>query len=145
MELKQIGIINNTIKNRKDKDSWKSAISNIVLDRSLESSLDQLENFSHIIIIYWLHHISSMERTTEKVHPRGKKNLPLVGVFATRSPARPNPIGIATVKLLAREHNILKVQGLDALDGTPLLDIKPFIPAYDCPDKATTPDWVIKQ
>jgi len=145
MKLKSIGVINNSIVRRSDKNSWKSAISTIVLDRSLENALDKLEEFSHIIIIYWLHKISSSERSIEKVHPKGKEQLPLVGVLATRSPARPNPIGIATVRLLSRDHNILSVQGLDALDGTPLLDIKPFIPRYDCPAKATTPVWITEK
>ena len=77
-----------------------------------------------------------------KVHPRRKQSLPLVGVFATRSPARPNPIGMATVKLLECHDNVLKVIGLDAVDGTPVLDIKPYIPGYDSPNEAKTPDWI---
>jgi len=145
IKLTSIGIINSAITDRHDKDSWKSAVSDIVLDVSLENSLDRLEEFSHIIVLYWLNKVSSLERTIKKVHPRGNKHLPLVGVLSSRSPARPNPIGIATVRLLARDRNILKVQGLDALDGTPLLDIKPFIPTYDCPAKATTPDWIVKE
>ena len=142
IEIKPIGIINNAIAKRSNKESWKSAISNIVVDTSLEKALDNLGEFSHIIVIYWLHKVSSAERTIEKVHPKGKKDLPLVGVLASRSPARPNPIGMATVRLLSIDRNVLKVQGLDALNGTPLLDIKPFIPKYDCPEKAITPAWV---
>ena len=142
MDLKPIGIINNAITKRSDKETWKSTVSNIVLDSSFEKALDHLDEFSHIIVIYWLHKISSGERNVEKVHPKGKKDLPLVGVLASRSPARPNPIGIATVRLQSRDRNVLRVKGLDALDGTPVLDIKPFIPNYDCPAKAITPGWV---
>ena len=80
----------------------------------------------------------------KKVHPKGNEKLPLVGVLASRSPARPNPIGITTVKLLGRDRNVLKVQGLDAVDGTPVLDIKPHIPRYDSPTQATTPDWIAR-
>jgi tRNA-Thr(GGU) m(6)t(6)A37 methyltransferase TsaA len=145
IKLKPIGIINSSITDRHDKDSWKSAISDIVLDVSLENTLDKLEEFSHVIVLYWLHKVVSADRTLEKVHPRGNKKSPLVGVLASRSPARPNPIGMATVRLLARDRNILKVQGLDALNGTPVLDIKPFIPNYDCPAKAITPRWIAKE
>jgi tRNA-Thr(GGU) m(6)t(6)A37 methyltransferase TsaA len=78
------------------------------------------------------------------VHPKRNQNLPLVGVFATRSPVRPNPMGMATVKLLEHRDNVLKVIGLDAIDGTPVLDIKPYIPGSDSPAAARTPDWLSK-
>jgi tRNA-Thr(GGU) m(6)t(6)A37 methyltransferase TsaA len=78
------------------------------------------------------------------VHPKRNPDLPLVGVFATRSPARPNPIGIATVKLLECRDNVLKVIGLDAIDGTPVLDIKPHIPGSDSPTSVSTPGWLTK-
>ena len=68
-----------------------------------------------------------------------------MGVFATRSPDRPNPIGKATVRLLQRQGNILMVEGLDAIDGTPVIDIKPYIPGYDSVENAKAPSWVVKQ
>ena len=80
-----------------------------------------------------------------KVHPRGQQELPLVGRFATRSPTRPNPIGKTTVKLLERRGNILKVTGLDAIDGTPVIDIKPYIPGYDSVLDTRVPPWVMNQ
>ena len=75
----------------------------------------------------------------------GKQELPLVGLFATRSPNRPNPVGIATVRLLERQGNILKVEGLDAIDGTPIIDIKPYIPGYDSATDAKVPPWITNQ
>jgi len=75
----------------------------------------------------------------------GKPELPLVGRFATRSPSRPNPVGQATVKLLERHDNILKVKGLDAIDGTPVIDIKPYLPGYDSADGAKVPLWMTNQ
>jgi len=80
-----------------------------------------------------------------KVHPRGNKKLPLVGLFATRSPNRPNSIGKATVRLIKREGNVLKVRGLDAIDGTPVIDIKPYLPRYDSVARAKVPWWVSKR
>jgi tRNA (Thr-GGU) A37 N-methylase len=66
----------------------------------------------------------------------------LQGLFAVRTPRRPNPIGKSTVRLLSRRGNILDVQGLDAIDGSLVLDIKPYIPGYDSASDATVPDWV---
>ena len=61
-----------------------------------------------------------------RIHPQGRKEIAKVGVFATRSPCRPNPIGVTVVKLIERRHNVLKVKGLDAVNNTPILDIKPY-------------------
>lgn len=144
LNLSPIGVVRNGIQGRYKGDYWKTVISEVVIDTGLEDALDELEGFSHIIILCWLHEISPSERAVKKVHPKGNEKLPLVGVLASRSPARPNPIGITTVKLLGRDRNVLKVQGLDAVDGTPVLDIKPHIPRYDSPTQATTPDWIAR-
>ena len=82
------------------------------------------------------------QRTTGRIHPRGDPQYPLQGVLATRSQRRPNAIGVAVVPLLRRRRNVLRVRGLDAIDGTPLLDIKPYIPHYDSVADARVPDWV---
>jgi tRNA-Thr(GGU) m(6)t(6)A37 methyltransferase TsaA len=68
--------------------------------------------------------------------------MPLVGIFAQRARHRPNPIGITSVRLLEVKANSLVVQGLDAIDGTPVLDIKPYFPQYDCVADAQHPEWV---
>ncbi|UCH42652.1 MAG: SAM-dependent methyltransferase [Dehalococcoidales bacterium] len=77
-----------------------------------------------------------------RVHPRGRQELPLRGIFAVRTPNRPNRIGKATVRLIEIDDNILKVKGLDALDGSPVIDIKPYIPGYDSVDEASVPPWI---
>jgi tRNA-Thr(GGU) m(6)t(6)A37 methyltransferase TsaA len=89
--------------------------------------LKDLEGFSHIILLY---HFSLIKACSLLVKPFLDDNLH--GVFATRSPARPNPIGISTVRLIRIENNMLYIQDVDILDGTPLLDIKPFVPKFDC-------------
>ncbi|MBM3173118.1 MAG: tRNA (N6-threonylcarbamoyladenosine(37)-N6)-methyltransferase TrmO [Chloroflexi bacterium] len=142
--LSPIGVVKNGIRGRHKGDYWEAVISDIVINTDLEDALDAIEDFSHIIVLCWLHEIAQPERTVKKVHPKGNEKLPLVGVLASRSPARPNPIGITIVKLLQRDRNVLKVQGLDATNGTPVLDIKPHIPRYDAPAGATTPDWIAK-
>ena len=141
--FKAIGVFRNEIKEPTHQDS-EDVISEIIIDPALSEALDDLDKFSHIIIIYWIHH--SRQPAPMKVHPRGNPERALMGVFATRSPSRPNPIGTATVKLQQRQGNILKVQGLDAIDGTPVLDIKPYIPGYDSVnDDCQAPSWMVRK
>ena len=137
--LKAIGIVRNDIMQPSRQD-WKKVVSEIVVESSLTEALDNLEEFSHLIVLYWMHQITTTQLPT-KAHPRGNQELPLVGLFATRSPNRPNPIGKATVRLLERQGNVLKVEGLDATDGTPVIDIKPYIPGYDSAPEAKVPPW----
>ena len=141
MTLKAIGIVRNEIK-QPLTEGWERVVSDIVVDNSLSEALDNLEEFSHIIVLYWLHRAPATSRVPTKIHPKGKLELPLVGLFATRSPNRPNPVGKATVRLLQRQGNILKVEGLDAIDGTPIIDIKPYIPGYDSATNAKVPSWI---
>ena len=143
IDLTPIGVVKNTVKEPVRED-WQKVISEIIVNEELREALSRIEEFSHIIVLYWMHKVLPSQRLTMRVHPRGKQDLPLVGVFATRSPARPNPIGIATVKLLERRDNVLKVIGLDAVDGTPVLDIKPYIPSYSSPDETKVPGWITK-
>ncbi|MFN3974124.1 MAG: tRNA (N6-threonylcarbamoyladenosine(37)-N6)-methyltransferase TrmO [Dehalococcoidia bacterium] len=104
---------------------WEETSSEIVLDLQWEPALEGIEAFSHIWVVFWLHR--SEPPTSLKVHPMRREDLPEVGLFATRSPYRPNPIGITAVRLLERRGPILVVKGLDAVDGTPVLDIKPYL------------------
>ena len=132
MTLKAIGVVRR-----------REAVCHIVVDSSLTEALDGLEEFSHIIVLYWMHQATRQPPT--KVHPMGRQELPLVGLFATRAPYRPNPVGKATVRLLERQSNMLKVEGLDAIDGTPVIDIKPYIPGYDSATNAKVPPWITNQ
>jgi len=142
MTLKAIGIVRNKLKGPPNRDfDYKKVVSEIVIDRSLTEALDKLDEFSHIIVLYWMHQAATSQPRT-KIHIKGRQELPLVGLFASRSPHRPNPIGKTTVRLLKRRDNILEVEGLDAIDGTPVVDIKPYLPGYDSPANATVPQWV---
>lgn len=116
-------------------------MSRIEIDPALTEALDNLDEFSHIIVLYWMDRLAA-EPLPMKVHPRHDPERPLVGLFATRSPKRPNPIGETTVKLLKREGNVLAVSGLDAFDGTPVIDIKPYLPGHDSAADARTPPWL---
>ena len=136
-----IGFVKNSIK-KPGMENWQTVTSEIIIKEDLKGALSRIDEFSHIIVIYWMHKLPPSQRSIIKVHPKGNHNLPIVGVFASRSPARPNPIGITTVKLLERRDNVLKVTGLDAIDGTPVLDIKPYIPGDDSSTEAKTPGWL---
>lgn len=144
INLTPIGFVRNAVTESRRED-WQSITSEIIVNENLTEALSGISAFSHIIVIFWMHRISPQERSIKKVHPRKDRNLPLTGVFATRSPVRPNPIGISTVKLMAQQGNILKVTGLDAVDGTPVLDIKPHIPGSDSPTATQIPGWLTKQ
>lgn len=142
MTLKAIGIVRNEIKQPTGQD-FKGIVSDIVIDSSLTEALDDLDAFSHIIVIYWMHRVTDRLLRT-KVRPMDRQEAPLVGLFSARSPNRPNPIGKATVRLLERRDNILRVEGLDAIEGTPVIDIKPYIPGYDSVANAKVPPWIIR-
>jgi tRNA-Thr(GGU) m(6)t(6)A37 methyltransferase TsaA len=120
----------------------KGSISELILNEDVAECLDGIEEFSHIMVLYWAHQIPEEGRHLNKVHPGGRKDYPLVGIFATRSPARPNPICVTTAELVAREGNVLKVRGLDAVNGSPIIDIKPHLPLSDTPSNVKLPDWM---
>jgi tRNA-Thr(GGU) m(6)t(6)A37 methyltransferase TsaA len=122
IEIKPIGFVKRASSDENVRD--KSLVSRIVLKRIFVKALDGIEEFSHVFIIYWMHKISKEERRL--VHGEGRTGMPPIGVFACRGPIRPNPIGLTLVELVKREENILWVKGLDALDSTPVLDIKPY-------------------
>lgn len=128
LELEPIGIIHSPYKDREEAHQGhkSEAISQIEVFKEFEEGLQDIEGFSHIIVIYWFHKSQGyhlLVRTPWDETPHG--------LFATRSPHRPCPLALTVVELVAREKNVLKVKGLDAIDGSPLLDIKPYIAAVD--------------
>lgn len=140
ISLKPIGYVRNEAKEPRRRE-WDKVTSDLVIDPDLAECIEGLEEFSHIIVVFWIH--ESGDSFPRKVHPQGRADLPLSGVLSTRAPHRPNPLGLKVVKLLARRQNLLKVVGLDAIDGSPILDIKPYVPSDSIPD-AKYPDWVSK-
>jgi tRNA-Thr(GGU) m(6)t(6)A37 methyltransferase TsaA len=138
IELKPIGFVRTKAVGKEVRD--RGNVAEIVFREDLEEALDGIEEFSHMFVIFWMHEISKEDRGTMKVHPRGRRDMPLLGAFATRTPHRPNPIGLTVVELLKVEGNVATVRGLDAFDGTPVLDIKPF-DHWDAPDNASVPEW----
>lgn len=108
------------------------------------AGLRGIKDFSHLIILYWIHlRDNEEERRTLLVFPRKHAVNIEMGVFATRSPSRPNPIGLCMVRLLKIEDCLLTVKDLDALKGSPIIDIKPYIPRADSIPKAHVPEWTM--
>ena len=106
-------------------------------------ALKGIDGFSHLIILYWIHlRDNEKKRSVLQVVPRGRKNNVKVGVFACRSPSRPNPIGLCVVKLIKVQDCRLTVKGLDAFEGSPIIDVKPYIQRRDAVPKAYTPEWL---
>jgi tRNA-Thr(GGU) m(6)t(6)A37 methyltransferase TsaA len=116
--------------------------SEIIINEEYVDCLNGIEDFSHIIVLFWTNKVPNKARQVKKVHPAGLKEMPLKGIFATRSPVRPNPICKTTVKLIERKGATLVVEGLDAIDNTPVIDIKPHIPFYDSPLNVKLADWM---
>lgn len=101
-----------------------------------------VEGYSHLIILYWFHERDDAEhRGTLQVYPRRHRVNMLRGVYACRSPSRPNPVGHTVVELVGVDGCELTVRGLDAMEGSPLVDIKPYSPRSDSFPEARTPDW----
>jgi len=139
--LEPIGFVQTNALGHEIRD--KNVVSKIVIREKYTEALKGIKEFSHLFVLFWLHKMSIKDRKVMKVHPRGRNDMPLVGVFSTRSPHRPNPIGLTRVKLLEIEGNVLTVQGLDAYHGTPVLDLKPF-DSWDTIENFKVADWWIK-
>lgn len=140
IRLKPLGIAKNRI-THPTLPGWQKVVSRIVIDKKFAKGLQGIEDYSHVIVVYWM---NQEKECHLRHHPQGLSDVPFVGIFACRCPQRPNRIAFSTVKLLSRNGNILKVKGLDILDATPIIDIKPYTPQYDRVAKAKVPAWVGK-
>jgi tRNA (adenine37-N6)-methyltransferase len=138
--LKPIGYVRTKAAGDEVKD--KTQASQIVIDSEFSEAMQGIDGFSHIFVLFWLNEVSGQPKIL-KVHPRGREDLPLLGIFATRTKLRPNPIGLTLVELLGVNGNVLVVRGLDAFDGTAVLDLKPF-DFWDIAEDARVPEWWTK-
>jgi tRNA-Thr(GGU) m(6)t(6)A37 methyltransferase TsaA len=141
MQMRQIGIVRNDITTQTDTN-WGAVRSEILLDPDYRTGLAGLSEFSHAIVIFWMHESEWNPREHLTRRPRGRTDLSPVGIFAQRAKHRPNPIGITTVRILDVQGDSLTVVGLDAIDGTPVIDIKPYVPQFDRPESSHGPDWM---
>ena len=141
MNLEPIGIVHAPVSAQVD-ERWGDVVSEIHLVEPLASGLLGIETFSHALVLFFMHEAAFDPAADLVRRPRGRDDLPEVGIFAQRAKHRPNPIGLTAVRIVGHEGNVLRVQGLDAIDGTPVLDIKPYVPVFARVDGAVTPPWV---
>jgi len=142
--LNPVGYVSSGYRNYSDTPrlhgdkGWNDDFSRIILYPEHAVKLKGLQGYSHIIVLYWIHKVRQWRM------PKDHGKPPEVKLFATRMPTRPNPIGLSVVELISfsPDDGIATVKGLDALDESPVLDIKPYIPDFDSYPEATLPDWV---
>lgn len=143
MEIKLTPIA--TVKNSRTTpidDNWEEIIAEIELaDHIPTEAFENISDFSHLEIIYYFDKVKN-EDIVFSGRPRGNPNYPLVGIFGQRKKDRPNTIGLCTVELLERNERIIKVKYLDAIDGTPVLDIKPVFKEFQPKTEIKQPVWV---
>lgn len=142
IKLTPIAYVSNSRKEIED-DNWGNIISEITLaDHLTEQAIQGIDEFSHLEIIFYFDKIDDSKIETGLRHPRNNKNWPQVGILAQRGKNRPNKLGLTTVKLKEKHGKVLTVSGLDAIDGTPILDIKPVVKEYLPKDEIKQPKWV---
>lgn len=139
--IEPIGHVETAIVDPTDQD-WGKVSSRIAVLPHFQAGLRGLEDFSHVIVVTWLHRATFDSACHLVRRPRGLPSMPLVGIFAQRAKDRPNPLGITVVRVLEVAPDGVVVRGLDAIDGTPVLDIKPYYPQYDAVGAPVVPAWV---
>jgi len=114
----------------------------VILDKKYEPGLLGIDGYSHVYIFWWFDRNDTPEkRAVLQVHPMGNQDNPLTGVFATRSPVRPNLVALTLCKIVSVKENVVEVEKIDAFDGTAVIDIKPFIPGYDNQRELARIEW----
>ena len=141
IKLKPIGFVKNSRVEIED-DNWERVISEIeLIEEIIPESLNGIEEYSHLEIMFYMDKVLDEKAKAQIRHPRNNENLPKVGTFAQRNKNRPNKLGLTTVELIERKGNVIKVRRLDAINGTPILDIKPVMKEYEPIGEIKQPNW----
>lgn len=143
ISIKPIGVVRNRVR-EPISQGWQEVVSRIIVRPELEEALLGLDTYSHIWVLFWPHLIPERIRGSKpRLHPRDDSQYPMQGILATRSQIRFNPLLTSPVPLLSVRRNVIRVRGLDAVDQSPVLDIKPYIPHHDAIPDARVPGWVL--
>lgn len=137
--MRPIGVVENGQQEAVD-EGWGQVVSTIRLRPDLHGIVDGLDQFTHALIICYLHETPAVPEVRRR--PRGRADMPELGLLAQRARHRPNPIAVTAVEVVAAHPDRLVVRGLDAIASTPVLDIKPYFPIFDRRDEARVPEWV---
>lgn len=141
IQLVPIGFVSSPVKEGRDT-GWGSVVARVTLQPEYAGATQGLESFSHALIVTYLHQARFDPVKHLKRHPQDRNDMPELGIFAQRAKNRPNPIGITAVKIQNVENDYLEVKGLDAIEGTPVLDIKPYCPCFDRVASPEVPSWI---
>jgi tRNA-Thr(GGU) m(6)t(6)A37 methyltransferase TsaA len=145
LSIQPIGIVRSSVTDAEELDvGWRSAVAEIHIEPALAPGLQGIEDWSHLVVIFFMHEVHFDPDQHLVFRPGGRPDMPQVGVFAQRSRFYPNSIGLTAVELLKVEDNVLTVKGLDAIDGTPVLAIKPYTPVFDSAQEPTVPIWFVR-
>ncbi|MBC7631625.1 SAM-dependent methyltransferase [Aeromicrobium sp.] len=142
VDLTPIGVVRGG-RETSDDDYWGGFESRIELDpqRFTDDALAALDTFSHVLIVYHFHPLNPASEESGGRHPRGRDDWPLVGIFAQRAKRRPNRIGVTICRVLSVDGPVLSVEGLDAMEGTPVLDLKPHMREFEPRGEVFQPQW----
>ena len=139
--FKPIGVIHSPFRERKgmpiQPPGAKGVRGEVIIDPCYQEGLKDLDGFSHIYLIYHFHRNEGYRLTVTPFMDTDQR-----GLFSTRAPCRPNPVGLSVVRLVEIRENVLAVEGIDVLDGTPLIDIKPFVPCFDVTAEEYCTGWI---
>jgi tRNA-Thr(GGU) m(6)t(6)A37 methyltransferase TsaA len=143
IHLMPIGVVRSGRSTVQD-DDWDSVPSSVEIDpaRFSPDALAGLETFSHVEVVYWMDRVEDAKIETGARHPRNNPDWPRVGIFAQRAKNRPNRIGTTICRILVVEGLAVKVEGLDAVDGTPVLDLKPWVREFGPRGEVRQPAWM---
>jgi tRNA (adenine37-N6)-methyltransferase len=140
VRLRPIGVVCSPI-TRPLEHGWGEVVSTIRVSAAVSSGLRGVEAFSHLAVLFVMHRARFSDRDLVR-RPRQRRDMPSLGIFAQRASCRPNLLGLTVVRLLGRQGPVLEVRGLDALDGSPVLDLKPHVRAFDSPGRPLEPEWM---
>ena len=141
IHMRPIGLVETSVADGDVARQRRQMVSEIVIYDEYAAGLEGITEYSHIIVLFWMHRAQPPSDLI--VHPRGNTSLPLTGVLASRGRGHPNPIGLAVTELIERNGPRLIVRKLDAYDGTPVIDIKPY-DSYDIHTDIRTPQWFVE-
>jgi tRNA-Thr(GGU) m(6)t(6)A37 methyltransferase TsaA len=140
IQLEAIGHVRHPVPDEDVARRRRDLVSEIVILERFAPALEGIEAWSHLFVLFWMHKVAAAGPAALRARPRGRAELPELGVLAARGRQRPNPVGLAVAELLERHGNILVVRRLDAFDGTPVIDLKPY-DSYDVVNELRTPVW----
>lgn len=141
IHLEPIGRVRSAATDTTCDGNWGAVVAEIELAAAFAAGLRGLDAFSHAVVVFFMDHEFVAERDLTR-RPRGRADMPELGIFAQRGKQRPNPIGVTVVEIVGVAGRVLTVRGLDAIDGTPVLDVKPYFPQFDRREDARVPAWV---